>query len=661
MSSKKQYPNGEAALEGSRRGRHGNCWINGIVLALSGTASVVSFVSLLFMVWEITKIREQQTAFMTEIRDQQTAFQTDLQKEVQSLKDQVVLMQLKQDKEAKNKGLAWSTDEGWRRDHSATFWKSSEVHHRAKRNSEANTVLILGKRSDFFECLSGPPAMDGGDGSQSTTSSPGLARQPQDCQDILDNDEPTPSGVYMVYPRDNLGGFPVFCDMDTAGGGWTLFQRRQDGTVDFDRGWADYKTGFPSNLNGEFWLGNDNLYRLAVQKVYQLRVDVEDVEGNTAYAAYDTFAISPEPQNYKLHIGAYSGTAGGGFTVKAQSSGWDELVAGNSTYIVSNGRKTKMDDAVEWWRGHQVFILNERTGEVVDDAAFDTYLEEGGGVEAAEQLITFLDGVAEGRIIAIVVHDSADALANLTQYGSTITATPLGYRESYAMITQKGLIPSWFVEKKSAMGAGPTIVEAYIPTDHSLTPLQGKPFSTKDRDNDESSSDCATEYRGGWWYGDCHTSNLNGLYHLSSNDGVNRQAWEVVHSTSLDYETGRPGFDSGSYPNKSDHAPRRCTLGKGTLHDFPHLTQPEQKDYRTRSYISPSDSIRNSLHKCYRRTTPYMTLSLSLKLMLLDALLETKTPSPSPQPEQNDSRTRSYISLSDSTIRLYKLVIPGMY
>ncbi|XP_019622478.1 PREDICTED: microfibril-associated glycoprotein 4-like isoform X2 [Branchiostoma belcheri] len=136
------------------------------------------------------------------------------------------------------------------------------------------------------------------------------ADKPQDCQDILDNDETTPSGVYMVYPRDNLGGFLVFCDMDTDGGGWTLFQKRQDGTVDFYRGWRDYKIGFPSNLNGEFWLGNDNLYRLAVQKVYQLRVDMEDVEGNTAFAAYDSFAISPESQNYKLHIGVYTGTAG---------------------------------------------------------------------------------------------------------------------------------------------------------------------------------------------------------------------------------------------------------------------------------------------------------------------------------------------------------------
>ncbi|KAI8493335.1 Fibrinogen C domain-containing protein 1 [Branchiostoma belcheri] len=200
--------------------------------------------------------------------------------------------------------------------------------------------------------------------------------KPQDCQDIFDNDETTPSGVYMVYPRDNLGGFYVFCDMDTDGGGWTLFQRRQDGRVDFYRGWADYKTGFPSNLNGEFWLGNYNLYRLAVQKVYQLRVDMEDAEGNTAYAAYDMFAISPESQNYKLHIGTYSGNS-------------------------------------------------------------------------------------------LKYHD-------------------------------------------------------------------GEPFSTKDRDNDESQSSCAQVHKGAWWYGNYHLSNLNGLYHLGTHegniDGVHWQYWKVNYS-----------------------------------------------------------------------------------------------------------------------------------
>lgn len=33
----------------------------------------------------------------------------------------------------------------------------------------------------------------------------------------------------------------VFCDMDTNGGGWTLIQRREDGSVNFQRKWKDYK------------------------------------------------------------------------------------------------------------------------------------------------------------------------------------------------------------------------------------------------------------------------------------------------------------------------------------------------------------------------------------------------------------------------------------
>ncbi|XP_078682386.1 uncharacterized protein LOC144916863 [Branchiostoma floridae x Branchiostoma belcheri] len=151
MSSKKLVPNGEAAPEGSV-GRHGNRWTNGIVLALSGLKAVVAFVALLFIMREIASIRDQQMVFMREIRDirdQQEAFmkqQTDLRGELQGLKDQVLQMQLKQENEAKDKGPAGSTDD-WRRDDSATFWKSAEVHRRSKRNSEAKTVVILGKRS----------------------------------------------------------------------------------------------------------------------------------------------------------------------------------------------------------------------------------------------------------------------------------------------------------------------------------------------------------------------------------------------------------------------------------------------------------------------------------------------------------------------------------
>uniref|UniRef100_A0A182Y0M0 Fibrinogen C-terminal domain-containing protein n=1 Tax=Anopheles stephensi TaxID=30069 RepID=A0A182Y0M0_ANOST len=46
----------------------------------------------------------------------------------------------------------------------------------------------------------------------------------------------------------------------------------------------------------------------------------------------------------------------------------------------------------------------------------------------------------------------------------------------------------------------------------SLSRNVGSKFSTYDMDNDRSSSHCALLYVGGWWYDDCHLSNLNGKY-----------------------------------------------------------------------------------------------------------------------------------------------------
>ena len=97
----------------------------------------------------------------------------------------------------------------------------------------------------------------------------------------------------------------MFCDQTTAGGGWTVFQKRLDGSVNFYRGWADYKNGF-GYLNGEFWLGLDKIHRLTKTK-NRLRVDLEDTTGKTAYAEYDMFAVTSERTKYKLSVGTYSG------------------------------------------------------------------------------------------------------------------------------------------------------------------------------------------------------------------------------------------------------------------------------------------------------------------------------------------------------------------
>ncbi|XP_078282210.1 tenascin isoform X4 [Rhinoraja longicauda] len=135
---------------------------------------------------------------------------------------------------------------------------------------------------------------------------------PKDCSQTLLNGE-TSSGVQTIFLNGNRSQpLQVYCDMTTDGGGWMVFQRRESGQVDFFRNWKNYTAGF-GNPSGELWLGLENLHKITSEGRYQLRVDLQD-EGDTAYAVYDKFIISNAKSRYKLHIGAYSGTAGDSLT-----------------------------------------------------------------------------------------------------------------------------------------------------------------------------------------------------------------------------------------------------------------------------------------------------------------------------------------------------------
>ena len=71
----------------------------------------------------------------------------------------------------------------------------------------------------------------------------------------------------------NLNGSPVL--LPTVNN-WIIMMQRFDGTLDFNRGWIDYRNGFGDIGRGEFWLGNEKVRAIISQPglVYRLRIEV---------------------------------------------------------------------------------------------------------------------------------------------------------------------------------------------------------------------------------------------------------------------------------------------------------------------------------------------------------------------------------------------------
>ncbi|XP_028273155.1 fibrinogen gamma chain [Parambassis ranga] len=139
-----------------------------------------------------------------------------------------------------------------------------------------------------------------------------------DCQDIA-NKGATTSGLYYVRPAKATEQFLVYCEIDSFGRGFTVIQRRRDGSVDFHKDWVQYKEGFgylsPDDTT-EFWLGNEKIHLLSVSTTMPtvLRIELVDWDGNKRYADYTMFRLGPEVDMYRLTYGYYlGGDAGDAF------------------------------------------------------------------------------------------------------------------------------------------------------------------------------------------------------------------------------------------------------------------------------------------------------------------------------------------------------------
>ncbi|KAL1771424.1 tenascin-X isoform X1 [Sigmodon hispidus] len=131
---------------------------------------------------------------------------------------------------------------------------------------------------------------------------------PRDCTEEMQNGVSASNTTTIFLNGNRERPLDVFCDMETDGGGWLVFQRRMDGQTDFWRDWEEYAHGF-GNISREFWLGNEVLHSLTQAGDYSMRVDLRAGK-EAVFAQYDFFRVDSATENYRLHLEGYHGTAG---------------------------------------------------------------------------------------------------------------------------------------------------------------------------------------------------------------------------------------------------------------------------------------------------------------------------------------------------------------
>ncbi|KAK5930638.1 hypothetical protein CgunFtcFv8_026858 [Champsocephalus gunnari] len=149
--------------------------------------------------------------------------------------------------------------------------EKQSLHLQTLQSKVAHKRVKSHRRRDEEMALRGEPA-------ELRTDASGLAR---DCHDL------------------------VLCEM-TSEGGWTVIQKRHNGSQSFNQLWESYKTGFGS-LNGEFWLGLENIHSLSRQGPYILQVELSDWAGEQQHNAQYQIKLDGEEKKFALHLESLSG------------------------------------------------------------------------------------------------------------------------------------------------------------------------------------------------------------------------------------------------------------------------------------------------------------------------------------------------------------------
>ncbi|XP_078489867.1 microfibril-associated glycoprotein 4-like [Ciona intestinalis] len=161
----------------------------------------------------------------------------------------------------------------------------------------------------------------------------------------------TNNGTYEIL-LPNGKALNVSCYMEAASGGWTFVQRRQNGSVDFYQDWANYTNGF-GNLDGDFWLGLENLHLLTRDNKSALRIDIKmDCYGYywslSQNVQYSFFHVASAAEAYKLNVGGFNTSSWLG-DILTQSNGYSFSTYDNISDHIRSLNCTQPNHG-GWWR-----------------------------------------------------------------------------------------------------------------------------------------------------------------------------------------------------------------------------------------------------------------------------------------------------------------------
>ena len=83
--------------------------------------------------------------------------------------------------------------------------------------------------------------------------------------------------------------------------GWIVIQRRVDASVSFERSWDEYVAGF-GNMDGNFWLGLEDIHYLTTSCTMSLQIDVVPFNIPAVSIPYTQFQVGDATSDYLLTV-----------------------------------------------------------------------------------------------------------------------------------------------------------------------------------------------------------------------------------------------------------------------------------------------------------------------------------------------------------------------